>query len=142
MIRENARDHARTPYQWSDAANAGFSVKTPWIQVNPNYVKINRKSQEADPDALLNFYRQLIELRQMNPVLLSGDFVPLKATRSLMAYERQNSEKTWVVVLNFSEKERKNPYSGRCILSNYNTYGQHSTLRPYEGILIEKQKKI
>ncbi|WP_279381223.1 DUF3459 domain-containing protein [Fusibacter tunisiensis] len=65
----------------------------------------------------MNFYRQLIELRQMNPVLLSGDFVPLKATRSLMAYERQNSEKTWVVVLNFSEKERKNPYSGRCILT-------------------------
>lgn len=61
---ENSRDNARTPMQWSDAVNAGFSTGTPWMKVNPNYTRINVASQENDDDSVLAYYKELIALRK------------------------------------------------------------------------------
>ncbi len=59
-----SRDNARTPMQWDATANAGFSTTKPWLKVNPNYITINVQQQEAQPDSVLNFYRQMIRLRK------------------------------------------------------------------------------
>ena len=63
-IAFKARDNARTPMQWDDSPNAGFTSGTPWIMVNPNYPTLNAAAQEADPDSVLQYFRRLIRLRR------------------------------------------------------------------------------
>ena len=79
-IERNGRDNARTPFQWSAAANAGFTAGSPWLQVNPNYTKINLEQQAADPSSVFCYYKKLIALRK-NPqycqTLIYGSFEPL-----------------------------------------------------------------
>lgn len=85
-----SRDSARTPVQWSDAPNAGFTTGTPWFAVNENYPKINVAAQEDDPDSLLNFYREALRLRHELPVVRYGTFrqyYPL--SNKLFVYERR-----------------------------------------------------
>ena len=102
------RDGCRTPVQWANAANAGFSppgVKT-WLPVNPNYADgVNAADQEDDPDALLNFYRQLLRLRRETPALIAGEYRPVRPeSENYFAFLREDaaSEQSCLVVLNFS----------------------------------------
>lgn len=136
MIRQNSRDNARTPYQWSPEPYGGFSTVEPWLLVNPNYLTINRQDQENDPGSLLNFYKKLIDLRKTSKVLLQGDFIPLKATRHIISYQRKLGNQTWTILLNFSKKTINHTLSGDRILSNYNDSPHGNTLRPYEAIII------
>jgi alpha-glucosidase len=116
-----ARDKNRTPMQWADAPNAGFSppgVQT-WLPVNPNYAQgVNVAQQLHDPDSLLNFYRRMLRVRKQTPALIAGDYVPLheQATdylafvRRLATDETQGSIKagqTCLVVLNFSGRRHR-----------------------------------
>ncbi|HZG77671.1 MAG TPA: alpha-glucosidase, partial [Paenibacillus sp.] len=64
VIWKNGRDNSRTPMQWSDEANAGFTTGTPWLKVNPNYPEINVRAELADPNSIYHYYRKLIELRK------------------------------------------------------------------------------
>jgi oligo-1,6-glucosidase len=73
-LRAMSRDNARTPMQWDDGPQAGFSTGTPWIAVNPNHAEINAAAAEADPDSVLHHYRALIELRHSEPAVAHGDF--------------------------------------------------------------------
>jgi len=92
-----SRDNARTPVQWSNQENAGFTTGTPWLKVNSNYTAINVESQEAQPDSVLNYYRKLTALRkseEYKEVFTYGEFVPeYEATESVMAYYRVDDEK-------------------------------------------------
>jgi len=74
MINKEGRDNARTPMQWSDEVNGGFSIKEPWLKSNPNYTKINVKQQQNDDDSILNFYRHLLSVRKEHDVFVFGDF--------------------------------------------------------------------
>jgi alpha-glucosidase len=103
------RDKCRTPLQWSDAANAGFSppgVQT-WLPVNPNYAQgISVDAQLADPSSLLHFYRGLLRVRKQNPALQVGDYRPLhKKETDYLAFLRQADAQTCLVVLNWSARE-------------------------------------
>jgi alpha-glucosidase len=105
---KSGRDKCRTPMQWADAPNGGFCPPdvTPWLPVNPNYVEgVNVAAQENDPDALLNFYRALIQMRQRTPALIAGDYAPLlEGNADVLAFLRRSEAQTCLVVLNFSEQ--------------------------------------
>ena len=74
FVHRYSRDNARTPMQWTDEENAGFTTGTPWFYVNDNYREINAAAQEADPDSLLNFYRRAIDVRKRLPAVRHGDY--------------------------------------------------------------------
>jgi alpha-glucosidase len=101
-----SRDKNRTPMQWSNQPNAGFSpseVKT-WLPVNPDYKRgINVRDQEHNPSSLLNYYRLLLKVRRQNPALIEGEYLPVHTgSDEYFAFLRQSDEQTALVVLNFS----------------------------------------
>jgi alpha-glucosidase len=103
-----SRDKNRTPNQWADAPNAGFSPAgvRPWLPVNPNYAAgVNAADQEKDPESLLNFYRRVLHLRRQNPALVVGDYQPAtEEDPDVLAYLRITPEQRCLVVLNFSDQ--------------------------------------
>lgn len=103
-----SRDNARTPVQWSDEENAGFSSHTPWIMVNPDYLRINLKSQLHDPDSVYAFYKKMTALYkdpQYHDTLTFGRFLPFERDRkNLIAYVRQNNDQTVFVIVNFQKE--------------------------------------
>lgn len=104
-----SRDNARTPMQWSDAPHAGFTTGTPWINANPNYVKINAAAQQDDPDSVRNFYKKLIALRknsEYKETIVYGSLEPVwKELHNLMAYYRKG-DKTLLVIGNYQKEEQ------------------------------------
>lgn len=138
-IYAKGRDNARTPMQWDDSANAGFTTGTPWIKVNDNYDKINAKSQVDDPDSIFSCYKKLVQLRKDYPVFVDGKFtLLLEDDENIFAYSRKNEEKTMIVVCNFFDKEIPMPLVKECegmevLISNYKDTSDMSVLRPYEA---------
>ena len=117
FVGKYSRDNARTPFQWSAEANAGFTEGTPWLKLNPNYTSINLADQQEDPDSVFNYYQALIALRK-NPeycdTLVYGDFEPyLEDSHDLMAYYRSNREsgQRILVLGNFGTSSRSIPLS-------------------------------
>ena len=138
-IYAKGRDNARTPMQWDDTENAGFTTGTPWIKVNDNYDKINARSQVDDPDSIFSCYRKLVQLRKDYPVFVDGKFtLLLEEDENIFAYSRKNEEKTMIVVCNFFDKEIPMPLAKECgdmevLISNYKDTSDMSVLRPYEA---------
>ncbi len=104
-----SRDNARTPMQWSDEENAGFTSGTPWLKVNPNYTSINAASQLKDPDSVRSFYKKLIALRkspEYKETFVYGELTPLwEEQHNLMAYSRKEN-KTLYVIGNYQREEQ------------------------------------
>lgn len=104
-ILHKGRDNARTPMQWEDAPQAGFTTGQPWIAVNPNYHDINVRKAQADPNSILCFYRELLALRQRENALLRGTFhLLLPEHPQLLAYERVFGRDRVIVCCNFSSR--------------------------------------
>ena len=102
----SSRDSARTPVQWDDSENAGFTAGKPWFYVNQNYHEINAAKQEADPNSLLNFYRKAIALRKSLPVVRNGkyrDHFFMSGKRYV--YSRDDGKQKLLVMCSFSKKE-------------------------------------
>lgn len=103
----NSRDNARTPMQWSDEHQAGFTAGTPWLRVNDNYKTINVKAQKHQADSVLSYYKELIALRkspEWKEVFAYGDFVPvLPSHDSVFAFYRNLADKSVLVLTNFGE---------------------------------------
>jgi len=139
-IRASSRDNARTPMQWDDTENAGFSRTQPWLGVNRNYRHINYASQKNDPGSVLNFYRALIALRKNSQCLIYGEFLPLYADNRLMIYQRKLGSETYTIALNFSSRTIKLPaqfaalFSGKPLICASGS-PEHGRLPPWEGIL-------
>ena len=147
-INVTSRDNARTPMQWSDEENAGFTMGTPWIKVNENYKWINVKSQMDDSDSLFNHYRQLIELRRFSSykdVIVYGDYTLLNEHHpNVYAYLRTYEDKKLLIVSNFFEQPAiiclTKWNAKKVVLSNYNDSSTQLgclNLRPYESIVFE-----
>ncbi len=106
LAARNSRDKNRTPHQWANKANAGFSPAgvTPWLPVNPNYVEgVNVADQEGQPASLLNFYRQALHMRRQNPALIGGECQPLlEDAENTLAFLRSSPEQVCLVALNMS----------------------------------------
>lgn len=122
-----SRDNARTPMQWSDEANAGFTTAKPWLKVNENYKAINVAAQEKDPSSVLNYYRRLVALRksdEFKELFTYGRCVPAyEDTDGIMAYYREDENKRVLVVANFGSKEAQIRLDGsvkKVLLSNTN----------------------
>lgn len=102
-IRKKGRDNARTPMQWSAAANAGFTSGRPWIAINPNFPQINAESERRDENSVFRYYRALIRLRRETPALVYGEYRPLcEESDSIFAYERALGPERLLIALNFS----------------------------------------
>lgn len=138
MIKTKSRDNARTPMQWDDSINGGFSAGTPWLSVNGNYPRINVKRQEDDPGSVLSYYRQLIAFRNGSRVLQEGDFTELYRKNGVYAYRRACSGEALTVVISLAEGERKNPASGEVVCSNYGRETAPARLAPYEALVLRE----
>lgn len=140
----SSRDSARTPVQWDDSDNAGFSSATPWFKVNPNYKDINVSNQEKDPNSILNFYRKCIMYRKNNSVILYGDYREYYcANPNIYMYERCYEGKIVLVVCSFSKHNvlmrlplKYRSMKGRCVICNYEDRDPR-VLKPYEARVYE-----
>lgn len=138
------RDNARTPMQWDDSENAGFTTGTPWIGVNPNYKDINAKAALADEDSVFHYYQKLIALRKEQPVLVYGHYALLEPDHeSLYVYTRTLEEQKMLVICNFTKEEVSYEipaeFGGKQVLiSNYGRDGAEGTitLKPYEALVL------
>ena len=139
MIKEKSRDNARTPMQWNDSQNAGFTAGTPWLSVNGNYPRINAARQENDPDSVLSYYRRLIAYRNDSKVLQAGSFTQLFCGSGIYAYRRELNGESLAVVISLSERERPNPVSGTVIFSNYDRTQTPQRLAPYEALILREE---
>ncbi len=102
-IYKKGRDNARTPMQWDDTLNAGFTEGCPWIRVNDRYPEINVKSALSDPDSILHYYKKLIQLRKENLIFIYGEYSSiLEIDEQIFAYIRTMGIERILVILNFS----------------------------------------
>jgi len=100
---DKGRDGERTPMQWNDAPNAGFTQGTPWLPLPPSYKTHNVAAELKDPNSILNFYKQLLALRRRSPALLDGDYIAInKDDPNVLSYLRRTATQTVLVVLNVS----------------------------------------
>ena len=138
-----ARDNGRTPFQWDNSNNAGFTAGTPWIKVNPNYKTVNVAGEEKDSMSCLNYFRKLIKLRKENLVFVYGKYQLLdKDNPNVYAYTREMDGKKVIVLLNFTSKPASvnagiNIDNGRLLMDNYGKASSASTLRPYEAAVYQ-----
>nr|ABC33903.1 sucrose isomerase precursor [Burkholderia ubonensis subsp. mesacidophila]ACO05018.1 trehalulose synthase [Burkholderia ubonensis subsp. mesacidophila] len=102
-----SRDNARTPFQWDDSANAGFTTGKPWLKVNPNYTEINAAREIGDPKSVYSFYRNLISIRHETPALSTGSYRDIDPSNAdVYAYTRSQDGETYLVVVNFKAEPR------------------------------------
>ena len=144
-LQRFSRDNSRTPFQWSAAANAGFSTGTPWIKVNPNYPTVNEAAENQDPNSVLNHFRRAMAVRKAHRVLIYGQYQLLDAANPhIYAYTRTLGPEKALVVLNFSAEKRAwampaglTP-SGQPWLNNYATFaaGQTLALQPWQAVVV------
>ncbi len=122
-----SRDNGRTPFQWNNTANAGFTTGTPWIKVNPNYTTINKDAENKDANSVLNYFLKVVALRKNHPVFVYGRYTLLdKDNPDVYAYSRTGDGEKMLVLLNFTaynaitniETGVKN---AKMLLSNYKT---------------------
>jgi oligo-1,6-glucosidase len=145
LIHPTSRDNARTPMQWDDSEQAGFTTGTPWIEVNPNYNEINVEQALADPNSVFYFYQKLIQLRKEHPIIVYGTYdLILDDHEEIYAFTRTGEGVRLLVVLNFSKNTPvfKLPddisFSDKeLLISNYEVDAaediQALTLRPFEA---------
>ena len=146
-LAERSRDNSRTPMQWSEEENAGFSDVTPWISIPDHYRQINVEKELEDKDSIYYFYKELIKLRKEKKVISEGiiEFIE-KEYADLLAYKRSYEEESLVVFNNLSEKEKvveipQEWASYHKLIGNYDA--EHIkenkvVLRPYETLALEK----
>ena len=134
-----SRDSARTPVQWDDSENAGFTTGTPWFYVNENYTEVNVAAQEQDEDSVLNFYRKAIALRKELSCVRYGNYKEYdKASSKLYTYSREDENQKILVVCSFTQDmvDWKVPAdfqleSAELLLCNYKEI-KTNVMRPYE----------
>lgn len=141
-----SRDKNRTPMQWSNSPNAGFSPATveTWLPVNPDYKEgINVRDQQHNPSSLLNYYKQLLQVRKASPALLAGEYIPVHNTaKDYFAFLRQSDRQTVLVILNFSEKKLELDFSRtRGVRRHdlqilFSSAERQKTVRPPHGLTI------
>lgn len=142
-----SRDNARTPMQWEDSPNAGFTAGCPWLSANPNYHRIHAADQVQREDSLLQFYRKLIRVRKApdyKETLVYGSFVPYqKEQKNLMAYFRKSPEKTLLVMGNFQAEPQRTVLPGtvaRTVVNNLpgvEINGNKIMLEGWQYVLLE-----
>ncbi|MBM6616841.1 glycoside hydrolase family 13 protein [Bacillus suaedaesalsae] len=143
IIWKSGRDNSRTPMQWNDSENGGFSTGKPWIGVNKNFKTINVASQEKDPNSILNFYKSMIRLRKSEEVFVYGNYdLLLEDNEQIYAYTRTLGSEVALVISNISGEEAKYSYesltlsSEQLVIKNYDVEDHKNAtsfvLKPWE----------
>ncbi|MFB6468318.1 alpha-glucosidase [Cytobacillus sp. Hz8] len=105
-LHARSRDNARTPMQWDDSEQAGFSTAESWLSVNPNYKEVNVKNALQNPDSIFHFYKRLIQLRKENDIVVHGSYdLILDEHEEIYAYIRTLGQEQLLVICNFSENQ-------------------------------------
>ncbi|ARS34823.1 alpha-amylase family glycosyl hydrolase [Pontibacter actiniarum] len=144
--KDLSRDPARTPMQWDNSANAGFTDGKPWLRLPTNFRRVNVEVQKEDQYSMLTFYHRLIHLRQQEAALNIGDYEPVLTKAPLLAFVRKTEEKQLLVILNLSHKPctfrpQGQRYKGTVVLATdpereESTVEGNITLYGDEGILV------
>lgn len=146
LVNKFSRDNARTPFQWNDSINAGFTEGTPWLSVNKNYKEINAKSQLNDKNSVLSFYKELIQLRkseEYSEAIVYGDFIPaLEEYDNIISFYRKGTNKKLMVIINYQNKKQMVNLEERykMLINNYGYIESDNNklmLEPYQGIIVE-----
>ena len=145
MLR--SRDNARTPMQWDDSAQAGFTDGAPWIKVNTNYKEINAAQQLEDPNSIFHYYQKLIRLRKEKDIIVYGGFETLyRDDEQILAYIRRQAQEKLLTVCNFSDKnaemEIPEEFKGaECLITNLDrtVFEGKIVLKPYEAFVLYKK---
>ena len=145
MLR--SRDNARTPMQWNDSAQGGFTSGEPWIRINSNYKEINAAQQLGDPDSVFHYYQKLIRLRKEKDIIVYGDFEALyRDDDKIFAYTRKLDQTKLLTVCNFSDQNAEmdipEEFAGaQCLITNLGrtVFDRNFVLRPYEAFVLYKE---
>lgn len=141
-VQEQGRDNARTPMQWDNSPNAGFSTGTPWLKVNPNYPKINVQEALEDKDSICHFYKKLLQFRKENLTLVYGNLEILAIeSEHVFIYIRKDEHFEFLIFLNFSEKainpqDFVNVSDKQLLISNYQS--QQNELQAWEARVYQR----
>lgn len=152
ILMQKSRDNSRTPVQWNDSENAGFTTGTPWIGVPENYKKINAEAALKDKNSVFYHYKKLIDLRRNEELMITGRYEDIDLeNKSVYAYKRVGENGELVVISNFYEPEvefelERNGVTGlenaKILLSNYETEPEIKDgkiiLKPYESIIFKR----
>lgn len=137
------RDNSRTPMQWNDQTNGGFSEHSPWFPVNPNYKTINVAKQQQDPNSILNFYKSLIVLKKSDDIYTYGTFDLVdKNNEQVFAYTRTLNNKKVLIVGNLTNQTATFNYDGpvnenNILLHNYKDEAiDINTIKPFEAFVV------
>lgn len=144
IIKERSRDNSRTPMQWDNSENAGFTTGTPWIKVADNANKINVQTALSDKTSIFYFYQKLIALRKEHPVIQTGDYTPfLTEEDAIIAYKRSNETSSLLAIHHFGATPKKIQLpteflNASVLLSNYERQAISSEieLAPYETLTL------
>ncbi len=144
-LHAKSRDNARTPMQWDDSENAGFSDAEPWLKVNENYHWLNAKEELKNPDSVFYHYQKLIAFRKKYPVFVDGTFELLcKENPQVFAYVRENKTEQLLVVCNFYGEKTAftmpQGWENATLLLTNETEHEDGMLQPYEAFLYHKEK--
>lgn len=136
-----SRDNSRTPMQWDNTKQAGFTEATPWLAVHENYLTINVAAQEVEPGSVLNYFKRMVQIRKDNLTLVYGAFELVDETNEqIFAYTRTLNDEQFLVVLNFSKTTAslnsniKTNYDN-ILISNYNQPCQNNIYQPYAAVI-------
>lgn len=141
-----SRDNGRTPMQWDESKEAGFTTGTPWLPVNDNHKLINVETQAKDKSSVLEHFKAMTSLRKSRSVLVHGNYTLLQPLHEYVyAYTREDKGRKVLVLLNFSKAETlftidDLKLTGKVLINNFSTVkinGQNISLAPYQGVIIE-----
>ena len=141
MIKRTSRDNARTPMQWDDSENAGFTGGKPWLKVNGNYKTVNVAADMADQDGVRAFWKQMIEMRKTNEILKDGQFRSCLESDAVYAFKRVLDGKELLSVCNMTGKtvpvpDKIKPWDNM-VISSYKD-SETDVLKPFEFRLMKK----
>ena len=143
-VWNKSRDNGRTPMQWDDSENAGFTTGTPWFRVSDRYQEINVKNALEKKDSVFYYYKELIRLLHEEPLLTEGEYrLILPEDEHIFAYLRQTEKEGWLVAANLSEKTLPSEplrefvkEMQEVMIGNYERTGIEGELRPYEAFMM------
>ena len=146
-----SRDNGRTPMQWDDTKNAGFSSETPWLPVHKNHTTVNVANQQNDHNSVLNHFRKMVALRKDNLLLVYGKYEIIQENHpTIYAYSRTLDDEQMKILLNFSESTSKINLHDlvlykEVLINNYNELlidKNTITLQPYQAVVLKLKKPI
>lgn len=138
-----SRDNGRTPMQWDDQAQAGFTNAKPWLAVNENYTSINVKEQASNLNSVLQYFKDMVQLRKKHETLIYGDYKPVdENNKQLFAYTRSLDKDQFLIVLNFSDQAAILHSSietkpENIVISNYETPNKNNVYQPYAAVIYQ-----